>query len=57
MRSQLPTLDNDPLIVATARLRIAGMIICAVRSGELDTESLGSAAHMARTALAILEPA
>lgn len=57
MRPPLPTLDNDPLIVAMARLRIAGMIICAVRSGELDIESLGSAVHMARSAIQILEPA
>lgn len=55
MRSQPDLNDNDPLIVALARIRIAGHIVCAVRAGELETESLGSAVHMARSAIAILE--
>lgn len=62
MRSQPDLNDNDPplvtlapLMCALARLRIASHIICAVNAGELDTESLGSAVHMARSAIAILE--
>lgn len=55
MRSQPDDLDNDPVLKALARLRIAGTIICAVRAGDLGTESLGSAVHMARSAVALLE--